>query len=154
MQAYLTALLRSEPGVNEDLAMRLADRLMKATNRMLVWDAAPPMPAPEVERAKPRSESGTHLRVDQSSSNDKDEAQIPEPPFDPYAFSVVVMLAKKGEQGLMARLNDVSDPAQLKAIADAQHIGLKGSSATAKDLRKAIVQGAKQRLADRRAAAS
>lgn len=138
MQAYLKALFRSETGVDDALAERLAVRVGAAINRMLVWDATPPPPAATSTTSAPQT--------------------TPPPPaapsFDPFAFSVIVVLAKKGEAGLIARLEEVPDADQLKAIAYEQHIGLKGKPKTADELRKAIVVGAKQRIADRRAAAS
>lgn len=76
-------------------------------------------------------------------------------PFDPFAFSVVVVLARSGADALMARLEEIDDADDLRALADAQHLGVDaGLRGDAAALRDAIVEGAQQRLADRRAAAS
>lgn len=74
--------------------------------------------------------------------------------FDPFAFSVVVLLKRQGRAALMKRLDAIGDPAQLHKIAEAQHLGIDKSLKSARKLREAIIAGAEQRLADRRAAAS
>ena len=87
---------------------------------------------------------------------DTEPSQVDAPQaFDPFAFSAVVILARSGADALRAKLKDIKDPEHLRSLADAQHLGvdpeLRGD---VRALRKAIVSGAKQRLADRRAAAS
>ncbi len=74
--------------------------------------------------------------------------------FDPFAFSVVAMLAKKGKLVLEAKLSEISDTGQLRAIADAQHLGIGAEMVDAGALRAAIVTGAERRMAERKAAAS
>lgn len=75
-------------------------------------------------------------------------------PFDPYAFSVLVVLTKQGRDGLMKRVSDIKSAENLRRLAEAQHLGIDRSLTKLDDLRKAIVAAAEQRLADRRAAAS
>lgn len=78
--------------------------------------------------------------------------------FDPNAFSLVAVLEREGEKGLRQRLNPFRSKDKLRAIAEAQHIPLneaaRRSKATVKDIRDAIIEGVKFRIADRLAAAS
>ena len=74
--------------------------------------------------------------------------------FDPFAFSVVAMLAKKGRLVLEAKLSEIKAVEQLRGIADAQHLGIDAGVTDAAALRSAIVTGAERRMAERKAAAS
>ena len=74
--------------------------------------------------------------------------------FDPFAFSVVVVVTKEGRDGLMARLLEIGEVDNLKSLAKAQHLAVPDSAASLDDLRAAIIEGALQRVANRRAAAS
>lgn len=76
-------------------------------------------------------------------------------PFDPYAFSVQAVYAKQGEEALKKRLAEFGAD-DLKQIVAAQNLGVKsavldGGNAIA--LRKAIVEAAREKLANRMAAA-
>lgn len=73
--------------------------------------------------------------------------------FDPFAFSAIVVLTKEGRDGLTGKLAGITAE-NLKALAKAQHIALPGGDLSADDLRAAIVEGALQRIANRKAAAS
>jgi hypothetical protein len=74
--------------------------------------------------------------------------------FDPFAFSVVVVVTKEGREGLARKLDGIASAADLKALAKAQHLALPEGVLTAEDLRTAIIEGALQRIANRKAAAS
>ena len=78
----------------------------------------------------------------------------PEAGFDPFAFSVVVVLTKEGPEGLTRKLQEIATTADLRALAKAQHVSLPDGDLTAAELRAAIVEGALQRIANRKAAAS
>jgi hypothetical protein len=73
--------------------------------------------------------------------------------FDPFAFSVVVVVTKEGRDGLAKKLSTIG-PYDLKALAKAQHVALPEGDLSTDDLRAAIVEGALQRIANRKAAAS
>jgi hypothetical protein len=77
-----------------------------------------------------------------------------EPAFDPFAFSVVVVVTKDGREGLAKKLGQIGSIENLKALAKAQHVAVPEGDLTAEALRAAIVEGALQRVANRRAAAS
>lgn len=127
----------------------LAEEMARGISQIWLWDetlesCAPPAPRPgQAPGGKPAAAG---------------KSSVPEPTtheaFDPFAFSVVVMLKRQGPAALMKRLEAIDDPAQLRKIAEAQHLGIDKSLGSARKLREAIVEGAEQRLADRRAAAS
>lgn len=157
MRQFFRSILRAEQGVDEALAERLARALERRVNRMLVADDEPvpvavrpdetrqdaPAAAPAAEPVPPRSASGADA-----------EPVVPSEPFDPYAFSAVAFYAKQGRAALLKRLSEIGEPAHLRQLAEAQHIGLDAKAKSADALRKAIVAGVERRIADRKAAAS
>jgi hypothetical protein len=74
--------------------------------------------------------------------------------FDPFAFSVVVVVTKEGREGLAKRLSAITSGADLRALAKAQHVAIPAGELTDGELRDAIIEGALQRIANRKAAAS
>lgn len=147
MRAFFRAHVQRETNLDAAAAEKLSQALTKAVNRMLVWDiptvqAAPP-PAAVKGKAKP-----------QSAGNAPTPAPAAAPAFDPYAFSAMVVLAKTGKDGLQKRLADIKSAADLRALADAQHLAVNTALKKPDELRKAIVAATEQRLADRKAAAS
>lgn len=157
MRQFFRSILRAEQGVDEALAERLARALERRVNRMLVADDEPvpvaarpdetrqdaPAAAPAAEPVPPRSASGADA-----------QPVVPSEPFDPYAFSAVALCAKQGRAALLKRLSEIGEPAHLRQLAEAQHIGLDAKAKSADALRKAIVAGVERRIADRKAAAS
>lgn len=148
MRAFIRSILAAEPGVDAELADRLAQRCVKRIARMLVWDSSG-ADVPEDPGAPPAAASNAKPLSEQTSGPVDDAAT-----FDPFAFSVIVMLKRQGRSALMKRLEAIDDPDKLRKIAEAQHLGIDKSLRSARKLREAIVAGAEQRLADRRAAAS
>jgi hypothetical protein len=167
MRAFFRAHIRRETGLDDAAANKLTEALVKAINRMLVWEmpqepaeAALPAPAEKVKGGK-----GAAAKADDAKPGSKSEkanqkqadrsiAKAPEKTFDPYAFSAMVTLVKTGRDGLMKRLSEIRSAEHLKAFAEAQHLGIDRSLSKVDDLRKAIASAAEQRLADRKAAAS
>ena len=131
MRAFFRAHIARETSLDAAAADKLSEALTSAVNRMLVWDipAEGPLPAP-ASKTKPASA------------------------FDPFAFSLPVVLTKTGRDGLMKRLADIKSTENLKTLAEAQHLAIPPSLKKADELRKAIVTATEQRLADRKAAAS
>lgn len=83
----------------------------------------------------------------------------PEKPFDPYAFSVVALMSKKGREALSIRLAAIGSNAHLVQLAEAQGLELDPAAVdatpeTIDSLRDAILAAAERRIANRRAAAS
>jgi hypothetical protein len=158
MRAFFVAVLGAEPGIDAATAERLAQRCIAHINRMLVTDDLPASadvgsdrPLGALEAAALVRDATAPAAVSEPTPSTGGE---PEAEFDPYVFSVVVTLSRKGKAGLMARLEEITSPTHLRQLADAQHIGLDPALEKPQDLRLAILAGAEQRIADRRAAAS
>lgn len=150
MRAFLRNILAAEPGVDPALAERLADRLTKRIARMLVWDATGATETSATDTAPTTAIASTTVPPENTVQHvDKDSID-----FDPFAFSVVVVLKRSGRAALKQRLDEVSRLDQLHRIAVAQHLGIDKSLSSLDAVREAIIAGAEQRLADRRAAAS
>lgn len=160
MRAFFRSVFLAEAGVDARLADRLAEACVKRINRMLVWDAsgsdgtanAPDLPAATSPAAAAVQAPATDTPLVPPGT------QVPElkakPTFDPFAFSVVVVLKRKGRNGLAEALKAISSTADLHKLADAQHLGVDPAIKDARKLREAIIKGAEQRIADRKAAAS
>lgn len=134
--AFFRQNILGEPGVTTDLADRLAGRCVSAIDQTLSTYAArtnftsAPAVAPAVQ------------------------SPPPPPSFDPFAFSIVAMLARLGREELMSRLNSIPAIDNLRTLALAQHIYVDPALMQPDDVRHAIVRGAEHRIASRRAAAS
>lgn len=143
MRAFFRGHIRRETALDTKATEKLVETLTKATNRMLVWGM------PEEAPAKPAVASGA-----KSGPAGKDKSGKGEKPFDPYAFSAMVVLAKQGREGLAKRLAEIRSADHLRKLAEAQHLGIDKQVTKLDELRKAILAGTEQRLADRKAAAS
>lgn len=130
LKAFFRDTLQTEPGIGTDMAERMAERCVQSIDRVLA----------------------------QTAQRDGTAAGLPAikvvPGFDPFAFSAVALLAKKGRDALLARLGEIAEPQQLRELATAQHIAVDPGLTLPDDLRRAIVAGAERRIAARRAAAS
>ena len=139
-RAFFRAYIQRETSLDPAAADKLAEALTKAVNMMRVWEMpeAQPvaMPAAPVKGKSAPAEPAVHT------------------PFDPYAFSAMVVLAKTGKDGLLKRLSEIKNTDNLKAFAEAQHLAVNPALKKLDELRKAIVSATEQRLADRKAAAS
>lgn len=151
MRAFFRAHIQRETSLDGAAAEKLSEALNSAVNRMLVWDLPPATAvAPQTStsgttkgKSKPPPVAAPAIAI----------ASAP-PAFDPYAFSAMVVLAKTGKDGLAKRLADIKNAADLKALAEAQHLAVSATLKRPEDLRKAIVAATEQRIADRKAAAS
>jgi hypothetical protein len=144
MRAFFRAHVQRETSLDAAAAEKLSEALTKAVNRMLVWDmpATDAAPAPQPVKGKTKPQAVVTPPAASASA------------FDPYAFSAMVVLAKTGKDGLQKRLADIKNAADLKALAEAQHLAVSAALKKPDDLRKAIITATEQRLADRKAAAS
>ena len=130
LQAFFRENIMAEPGMSTELADKLAGRCVTAIDQTLTTHAEKSV----LSQAVPEK---------------------PQPPsFDPFAFSVVAMLARLGRDELMSRLNTIPAIDNLRTLALAQHIYVDPTLAVPDDVRLAIVRGAEHRIASRRAAAS
>ncbi|MGE0854754.1 MAG: hypothetical protein AB7L18_01545, partial [Hyphomicrobiaceae bacterium] len=98
---------------------------------------------------------GARRPIDASTApQDANAGAEPADSFDPFAFSAMVVLKREGRQALLKRLEGITDAAHLRRLAEAQHLGIDRHIEEPAELRQAIIAGAEQRIADRRAAAS
>jgi hypothetical protein len=128
---FIRGLLGEIPGLDEDVARRIADHFSGAVNLIRADPAL-------VER---------YL------------ASRPEPrakPFDPHAFSLMKVFRTSGERGLRERLREIEESSHLQALANAQKISLpirlRTEGADVAGLKEAIVSGVKRRHEDWKAA--
>ena len=172
MRAFYRRHIVRETSLDAAATERLVEALTKATNRMLVWDMpqevkslpavpAAPAPAPAAVAVPTKADKKTPEKGKPSKATKAEPlapapvpAPEPEKPFDPYAFSAMVVLAKQGKDALVRRFAEITSVENLKKLADAQHLGFDRSLTKIDDVRKALLAATEQRLADRRAAAS
>lgn len=83
------------------------------------------------------------------------QAAPPSAAFDPFAFGLVPVFKREGADGLTARLNDIGDVENLRAMAKAQQIILprevRRGEASLEAVRTAILNAVDQRVSDRKA---
>ncbi|MEQ1576617.1 MAG: hypothetical protein ABL894_03095 [Hyphomicrobium sp.] len=130
LKVFFRDALLSEPGMSGEKAEQLAERCVQSIDTVL-----------------------TKRGIGASLSTETVEASLPAR-FDPFAFSAVSVLARKGKDALLARLNDITTAENLREFAIAQHIAIDQTLTKTEDLRIAIVKGTERRIAARRAAAS
>ncbi|MGZ8410872.1 MAG: hypothetical protein ACXWVS_13290 [Hyphomicrobium sp.] len=109
---------------------------------------------PIPDRGKKNSPAKKKLGSESTAKSISTEPAAGDAVFDPFAFSVVVVITKEGRDGLARKLQSVASAADLKSLAKAQHVALPEGDLSADELRAAIVEGALQRIANRKAAAS
>jgi hypothetical protein len=74
--------------------------------------------------------------------------------FDPFAFSALAILTRKGKAGLATVLAEINTAEHLHALAAAQHLTVDRAETDLTKLRDAIITATEARLKERRAAAS
>ena len=137
-------MIASEPSIAVDAAARLSDSMCNAIKNMRVdtevWEqhrlareAAKTAAAPLATDAAPVSAPTA---------------------FDPFAFSALAILTKKGAAELATRLAAIGSAANLHALAKAQHLAIDPKITDLAALRTAVMTATESRLAERRAAAS
>lgn len=150
MRDFYLGHIHRETDLEGEDAERLADTLVRATNRMMVWDAS--TSSTPATSASEKS-TGAGKTKDKAGPTEGDTENVA-PPFNPYQFSAMVVFARSGRDGLARRLDDIDNPDNLRAFAEAQHLAIAPHIKDIDDLRDAIVAATEQRLADRKAAAS
>jgi hypothetical protein len=148
---YFRELFLADPEVGEATAARLAAECEARIAQIRVRSAPLAVTQPPPKAAKPAASPAAPAVAVTEAAAAKAAASVA---FDPFAFSVVALYAKKGKLVLEAKLADIHDAGNLRAIADAQHLGIAADVTEAQALRTAIVAGAERRMADRKAAAS
>lgn len=154
---YIRDLLRATEGLAAGPAEELAQTIEREVAQIRVR-----LPIPERgARGTQRPIKAANAAASPVQPQNGAPADTPAPPeghaagaFDPFAFSVVVVVTKEGRAGLMQRLDQIRAIEDLKALAKAQHVALPEGAASLDEIRTAIADGALQRIANRRAAAS
>ena len=144
---FLRALISTEPAVDAATAARLGDTLCAA-----IADVRVRREAWEAKRDEPPRVEGKGKTVARQTPTSAPAATASA--FDPFAFSALAVLTKKGAEELARQLATIASPADLQALAIAQHLTIDASQTDAAALRAAIVAATEHRLAERRAAAS
>lgn len=135
LRAMIKAALAKEPSLSDDVARRIVNRVLRQADRI--------------------AEIGVALRASDEERPAAVDVEAPQQRvFDPYEIGAVVTLQRLGADGLLNSLSGIRSVEELRSLAAAQNLSIKTDWSNADELRLAIVQGAEQRLADRRAAAS
>lgn len=143
---YFRDLIQSTEGVSPNAANSLISICEREIAQIRVR-----LPIPD------RGPKGTAFKKQDSAKAPVPVATNPivdDAAFDPFAFSVVVVVTREGREGLARKLQALTSAIDLHALARAQHLALPDGNLTVDELRTAIVEGALQRVANRKAAAS
>lgn len=151
LHAFFREIVLGEPGVDRALADRVAERCVKHIDLLLAWDSGRTEKKAAAQVSQPIVDQRPIVPPLRATPPVKPVSMRP---FDPYAFSVVVTLVKKGREALIARLSEIDSVEDLRQLANAQHLGVDPHLARPDEVRQAIVHGAEKRIASRRAAAS
>ncbi|MFN3867761.1 MAG: hypothetical protein ACK4MF_01700 [Hyphomicrobiaceae bacterium] len=149
-RAFLLGLMKAGHGADTAKVDELAAKYSEGINQIWLWDTHL---AAELSAIARREIAAAAAAAPQQSTALEPQTAT-EPAFDPFAFSAVVVLSRQGRSGLMKRLADIDDITHLKQFAEAQHIAVDSTLTDRDALCEAILRGAEQRIADRRAAAS
>ncbi len=143
-------------GAEGELPQQAAERLMRLCTREIsqlrVREPIPFRPPAQRVLAPAAPPAETPAKAASESAPAKTEPPAEE--FDPYAFSLVTFFRRSGREALLSKLKQIDSVANLRKLAEAQHVMVPADASEADVIRQAIVEGTEQRLADRRAAAS
>jgi hypothetical protein len=156
---YFRDLLRADPGVSADACERLSEACAAEISQIRVrLPLAVRRPAAKADT--PGHTSSTKGGLDRAPSIGVQAGEVAgapagaRAPFDPFAFSLIVVLTKEGPDGLAAKLQAAGDVERMRAIAKAQHVAVDSEANTPEAVCAAIVAGTARRIAHRKAAAS
>jgi hypothetical protein len=155
---FLRGLIASEPGISSEAASALGETMCEAIADVRVrrdaWEerrqaTAARSATPAIDKPVPA------LPVTTSSPASTAAAAGPDATvFDPFAFSALAVLTKKGRAALAEQFGKIDAADHLHAIAAAQHLTVDAGLKDLAQLREALVKATEARLAERRAAAS
>jgi hypothetical protein len=162
---FLRGLVEAVRDMPAGAATRVSDALVDGITevrvRREVWEqlrSGEPVAAPEVTPAAPKAQKAKDKArvaapVEVAASPPAAPA-TPEAGFDPFAFSAVALLTRKGKPALAAALDQIERAEDLRSLAQAQHLALDPAMTDVVAIRAAIVAGTERRIAERKAAAS
>lgn len=149
--AFVQRLLAAGRDLDDAAITALAEEMARGINQVWLVDSRLETSLPRLSALTSRDEPAARQKpAPQSGPGDA----APRADFDPFAFSVIVVLKRKGRAALMRELAAIDNAEHLHRIAAAQHLGVDRAITALPRLREAMADAAEQRLADRRAAAS
>ncbi|MBU2532551.1 MAG: hypothetical protein KKB37_07410 [Alphaproteobacteria bacterium] len=111
----------------------------------------------EGDKSQAAPSQATASRGNNSVAAPPADAASTDAPFDPYAIGLVPTYQREGAKGLLARLQSIPSPDNLRKMARSQQVmlaaDLRTPDADIDAIRAAIVAAVGKRIADRRAAA-
>ncbi len=150
---FLRGIIASEPAIPaaaaEALAETMCDAIADVRVRRDAWEAGK-----KTSTAKPASGAAPVAQPAVATEPAVETAPPSAPAFDPFAFSALAVLTKKGRAALATQLAAIDTADHLHAIAAAQHLTVDAALKDLAPLREALVAATEARLAERRAAAS
>jgi hypothetical protein len=171
----LRALVAGTDAVPADVAARVGEVLARSLSEVRVrrdaWDATRGLTA-DVATAAPIAETvakkaGKKPSPAPSATTPAAPAASPAAPtpaapavapaanaFDPYAFSAVSILTKKGKAALAAAFDTIGNVEDLHKVAVAQHLAIDPALTDVNVIRATLVAATERRIAERKAAAS
>ena len=146
--AYFARLIASLDGLDDDIRVRLAERLSDEIALVsLRRRARPPITAAAtVNSVVPQAAAAPALPDEPTGPTTSD--------FDPYSPNVVVVIRTRGREAVLEELHSIGDIDCLRLLAREQQLGVAPDLDDPADVRLAIVAAAERRIANRRAAAS
>jgi hypothetical protein len=151
--AYFRRVLKALPDLSAEERDKLVQRLRQEVAQLRVRvEPREPETAPPVRPATP-PEPVAQLAP-------APPAVPPEPPaavalsFDPFSPNVIVVLRKAGRDAVLAALDAIESPDNLRLLAREQRLTIAVDASSVAELRDAIVKAAERRIANRMAAAS
>ncbi len=145
---YFRELFGAQDGVTPEAAAQLLAACEAEIAQVRVR-----LPIPERGPAQEKAPSKP-VTVKTSKARAAAPDELARAAFDPFAFSLVVVMTKGGATALNEKLSAISDADDLRAIAKAQHVGVPADLIDPAAIRNALIEGTERRIADRRAAAS
>lgn len=150
---FLRGLIASELGIPSDAAATLEEKMCSAIAdvrvRRDVWDERKHIPAANPVAITPSPAESAAAPLTSADQTATDAA-----PFDPFSFSALAVLTKKGRAALAMQFAGIDNANHLHALAAAQHLTVDANLTELGPLREALVTATEARLAERRAAAS
>jgi hypothetical protein len=161
---FLRGLVEAVRDLPAGAATRVSDALVDGITevrvRREVWEQlrnGEPVAAPVVTPAAPKAPKAKDKAARAAPVDVVPPPAAPATPqaaFDPFAFSAVALLTRKGKPALAAALDQIERAEDLRSLAQAQHLALDPAMTDVVAIRAAIVAGTERRIAERKAAAS
>ncbi len=156
---YFRELFQADPGVASDAVTRLTDictdelaHIQVRTEKMTVRIAMAVLT--KRAGAKGGTQGALAQALPSQTSVPVEGDSVGAADFDPHAFSLIVVMTKEGQEGLLKRLRSVARVDHLRAIAKAQHVSIDAELDDPTVVCAAIIAGTQKRIAHRKAAGS